>query len=153
MVGDLIELRAGERIPVDGLVRSGRSSLNTAPITGESVPVEVEPGALAFGGSINLDGQLLVEIARVGEQTTLGRVLALIQAAERAKPPATRLLERYAGQYMTLVLLIAAGLWFATGNVAAMLASWWRRVRARWCWPRRQPRWRGSPWRAATAFW
>ncbi len=122
MVRDLIELRAGERIPVDGLVRAGRSSLDTAPITGELVPVEVEPGALAFGGSINLDGQLLVEITRVGEQTTLGRVLALMQAAERAKPPATRLLERYAGRYMTLVLLIAAGVWFVTGSVAAMLA-------------------------------
>jgi Zn2+/Cd2+-exporting ATPase len=122
MVGDLIELRAGERIPVDGLVRAGRSSLDTAPITGESVPLEVEPGALAFGGSINLDGQLLVEITRVGEQTTLGRVLALMQAAERAKPPATRLLERYAGRYMLLVLLIATGVWFATGSVAAMLA-------------------------------
>ena len=122
MVGDMIELRAGERIPVDGLVRAGRSSLDTAPITGESVPVEVEPGAMAFGGSINLDGHLLVEITRVGEETTLGRVLALMQAAERAKPPATRLLERYAGRYMVLVILIASGVWFATGSVAAMLA-------------------------------
>jgi Zn2+/Cd2+-exporting ATPase len=121
-VGDMIELRAGDRNPVDGVVRDGRSSLDTAPITGESVPMEVEPGALIFGGSINLDGNLLVEITRIGEETTLGRVLALMQAAERAKPPATRLLERYAGRYMVLVLLAAAGIWFATGSVAAMLA-------------------------------
>lgn len=121
-VGDLIELRAGERIPVDGLVREGRSSLDTAPITGEFVPVEVEPGALACGGSINLDGHLLVEITRVGEETTLGRVLALMQEAERAKPAATRVMELYAGRYMILVILIAAGVWFATGSVAPMLA-------------------------------
>ncbi len=122
LVGDLIELRAGERIPVDGLVRTGRSSLDTAPITGESVPMEVEPGASVFGGSINLNGSLVVEITRVGEQTTLGRVLALMQAAERAKPAATRLLERYAGRYLLLVLLGASAVWFATGSVTAMLA-------------------------------
>jgi heavy metal translocating P-type ATPase len=121
-VGDMIELRAGDRIAADGLVRAGRSTIDTAPITGESVPAEVEPGSAVFNGSINLEGLLLVEIMRVGAETTLGRVVSLMQKAERAKPPVTRLLERYAGRYMVLVLLIAAGAWFATGSVTALLA-------------------------------
>ena len=120
--GDTIQLRAGDRTPADGIVRSGRSSIDNAPITGESVPEEVEPGSTVFDGSINLSGLLLVEVTRVGDSTTLGRVIGLMQQAERAKPPVTRLLERYAGAYMVLVLLLAAGVWFATGLVSTSLA-------------------------------
>lgn len=121
-VGDLVELRAGDRIPADGLVRAGSASVDTAPITGESVPVEVEVGTAVFGGSINLDGTLRVEITGVGDATTLGKVISLMHAAERAKPPVTRLLERYAGRYMILVLLIAAGVGFATNSMVAVIA-------------------------------
>lgn len=119
---DLIELRAGDLIPADGVVESGISSVDTASITGESVPVDVEPGALVFSGSINLDGLLVVRITNVGEETTLGRVIALMQKAERAKPPVTRLLEQYAQRYLLLVLLLAAGTWFMTGSTLGMLA-------------------------------
>lgn len=121
-VGDTLDLRPGELIAADGLVRVGSSSVDTASITGESVPIEVAPGAPVFGGSINLDGALTVEVTRVGAETTLGRVISLMRDAERAKPPVTRLLERYAGQYIVLVLLLAAGVWFATNSTAAMLA-------------------------------
>jgi heavy metal translocating P-type ATPase len=120
--GDVVDLRAGEGVPADGIVRAGSSSLDTAPITGESVPVEVTSGAQIFAGSIALDGRLEVVITRVGTETALGRVVSLLQSAELAKPPVTRLLERYAGRYMTLVLLIAATLWLVTGKTAAMLA-------------------------------
>ena len=121
-VGDTLDLRPGELIAADGLVRAGGSNVDTASITGESVPVEVVPGDAVFGGSINLDGALTVEVTRVGSETTLGRVISLMQDAERAKPPVTRLLERYAGRYVLLVLLLAAGVWFASGSTAAMLA-------------------------------
>lgn len=120
--GDLVEVRAGDRIPADGVVEAGTSSVDTASITGESVPVEVQPGATVFGGSINLDGLLKVKITHVGEEATLGRVIALMQEAEHAKPPVTRLLERYAGRYMLLVLLVAAVVWFITHSATAMLA-------------------------------
>ena len=120
--GDLIDLRAGDLIPADGVVQSGASSVDTASITGESVPVEVEPGHEVFSGSINGDGHMVVRLTRVGGESTLGRVIALLQEAERAKPPVTRLLERYAERYMVLVLLIAAGTWFATSNTIAALA-------------------------------
>ena len=121
-VGDVVQLRAGDRMPADGVVRDGQSSMDNAPITGESVPEEVAPGSAVFEGSINLSGLLLVEVERIGDSTTLGRVIGLMQQAERAKPPVTRLLERYAGAYMVLVLLIAAGVWFATGLVSTSLA-------------------------------
>lgn len=121
-VGDLVELRAGDRLPADGLVREGRSSLDTSTITGESVPADVAQGSAVLGGCINMEGLLRVEVTRVGADSALGRVIGLMQAAERAKPPVTRLLERYAGRYMLLVLMAAAGVWFATGSMAALLA-------------------------------
>jgi Zn2+/Cd2+-exporting ATPase len=120
--GDSIELRAGDRVPTDAMVRQGQSSVDLASITGESAPVEVAVGDTIFAGGINLNGRLLAEVTRVGEDTTLGRVVALMQTAERSKPPVTRLLERYAGRYTLLVVLLAAGTWFATNNTDAMLA-------------------------------
>ena len=120
--GDQVEVRAGDRVPADGLVLAGQASLDTASITGESVPLEVGSGMPVFGGAINLDGLLRVQVTRTGEESTLGKVIALMQSAERAKPPITRLLERYAGSYMILVLMIAAVTWFITNDAQAMLA-------------------------------
>ncbi|MEN5093092.1 heavy metal translocating P-type ATPase [Pseudomonas protegens] len=120
--GDRVEVRAGDRVPADGLVISGQASLDTAPITGESVPLEASVGMQVFGGAINLDGLLRLQVTRTGEESTLGKVIALMQSAERAKPPITRLLERYAGSYLVLVLLLAAVTWFITNDAQAMLA-------------------------------
>jgi len=120
--GDQVEVRAGDRVPADGVVLAGQASLDTASITGESVPLEVSVGMPIYGGAINLDGLLRVEVTRTGEESTLGKVIALMQNAERAKPPITRLLERYAGGYMVLVLMIAAVTWFITNDAQAMLA-------------------------------
>ncbi|MCD5972234.1 cation-translocating P-type ATPase [Pseudomonas quasicaspiana] len=122
VAGDQVEVRAGDRVPADGRVISGQASLDTAPITGESVPLEARAGLEVFGGAINLDGLLRIEVTRTGQDSTLGKVIALMQSAERSKPPITRLLERYAGSYMVLVLLIAAVTWFITNNAQAMLA-------------------------------
>ncbi len=120
--GDTVEVRAGDRVPADGRVLSGQASLDTASITGESVPVEAGVGMTVFGGAINLDGLLRIEVTRTGDESTLGKVIALMQNAERSKPPITRLLERYAGSYMVLVLLLAAVTWFITNDAQAMLA-------------------------------
>ncbi|MFU2328444.1 heavy metal translocating P-type ATPase [Pseudomonas sp. NFX98] len=120
--GDHVEVRAGDRVPADGRVLSGQASLDTASITGESVPMEAGVGMSVFGGAINLDGLLCIEVTRTGHESTLGKVIALMQNAERSKPPITRLLERYAGSYMVLVLLLAAVTWFITNDAQAMLA-------------------------------
>jgi len=121
-LGDRIELLAGGRVPADCIVRAGDASLDMASLTGESVPVDVGIGDPALAGSINVNGRLELEVTRLGAETTLGKIIALMRTAERAKPPVARLLERYAGHYMALVLLIAAGTWFATFDTAATLA-------------------------------
>jgi Zn2+/Cd2+-exporting ATPase len=121
-IGDLIELRAGERVPADGIVRQGASNLDLASLTGESVPVEVSEGSEALAGAINLDGLLVVEITRTGDESAVGRIITLMREAETSKPPVTRLLDQYANQYMILVLLVAAGTWLVSGSTPAMLA-------------------------------
>jgi Cd2+/Zn2+-exporting ATPase len=120
--GDLIEVRAGDRLPVDGVVRTGTASLDMASLTGESLPVDVGPGTQVLAGSINTDARLAIEVTRVGAETTLGRIIALMRTAEHVKPPVSRLLERYAGQYLAVVLMAAGGTWFATSDTAATLA-------------------------------
>ncbi len=120
--GDQLELLAGDRLAADGVVREGRASLDLASLTGESVPVDVAPGDTAPAGAVNTDGRLVIAVTRVGRETTLGRVVAMMREAERAKPPLARLLDRFSGQYLLLVMLVAAGTWFASGDGAATLA-------------------------------
>ncbi|MFM0152025.1 heavy metal translocating P-type ATPase [Paraburkholderia sediminicola] len=120
--GDHVEVVAGARIPADGVVQHGASSVDNGPITGESVPLDVEPGTTVFGGAMNLDGPLRIEVTHAGKQSTLGKIIELMQRAEQAKPPITQMLERYMGGYLCLVLLIAAIVWFVSANASAMLA-------------------------------
>nr|WP_276571522.1 cation-translocating P-type ATPase [Luteibacter sp. dw_328] len=119
---DIVEVRAGDKVPADGVVVDGMASLDTASLTGESLPVEATVGQTVLGGSVSLNGVLLVRVTRIGEDSALGRVVALMQEAERSKPAVTRLLERYAGKYLLLVILLAAMVWFTTLNSAAVLA-------------------------------
>ena len=120
--GDRIELRAGDRAPADGVVRAGSASLDMASLTGESVPVDVAVGDPVPAGTIDANGRLEVEITRTGADTTLGRIITLMRTAEELKPAVTRVLERYGEQYMALVLMAAAGTWFASGDMASTLA-------------------------------
>lgn len=122
VAGMRVEVRPGDRCPADGIVREGASSLDTAPITGESVPVEVAVGDSVFAGTINQYGRLIVEVTRTGSDTALGKVVSLLHEAEKSKPPVTRLLERYAQPYLIAVLLFACATWFLTGSVAAMMS-------------------------------
>jgi Cd2+/Zn2+-exporting ATPase len=120
--GDTVAVAAGSRIPADGVVRRGRSSVDNGPITGESLPLDVDEGITVFGGAMNLDGPLRIEVTHAGEHSTLGKIIELLQRAEQVKPPITQVLERYMGGYLALVLLIAAIVWFASANASAMLA-------------------------------
>jgi heavy metal translocating P-type ATPase len=120
--GDVLVLRAGETIPADGEVQSGRSTIDQASITGESTPAEVGPGATVFAGTSNLTGLLRVTVTRTGDQTALGRVLHLLQDAEQSKTPTMRLIEQYAGYYVPLVLLIAAVTLFASRELSRAIA-------------------------------
>ncbi|MBX3472574.1 MAG: cation-translocating P-type ATPase [Planctomycetes bacterium] len=105
--GDRLRVRPGDNVPADGKVLSGRSTLDEASITGESVPAEKGPGADVFAGTLNLTGALEVEVVRAGPETTLGRVKELILAAESSRPPVARLIDRYVAWYLPLVLMLA----------------------------------------------
>lgn len=109
--GDVILVRAGERIPADGVVLSGTSSVDESTITGESLPREKEPGHDVYSGTLNGVGLLRIGVTRAGSETTLSRVIALVEEAREQRAPVERLADRYA-RYFLPALLIAAALTF-----------------------------------------
>ncbi len=107
MVGDLVAVRPGERIPVDAEVAEGRSHVDEALITGESKPILKETGHKVTGGSVNLDGLLLVRTIATGAETTLSRIIRLVEDAQTAKPEIQRLVDRVSAIFVPVVLGIA----------------------------------------------
>lgn len=116
-LGDVVVVRPGEVIPCDGEVESGYSSVDQAPITGESHYEDVSPGSTVFSGTVNLGGLLRLKTTGVGTQTVLGRVVELLKQVEESKTPVIRLLERYAGAYLPFVLAMSALTLYLTGEL------------------------------------
>ncbi len=110
-VGDIVLVRPGERIPVDGIVAAGRSSVNQAPLTGESVPVEKTIGDEVFAGTLNEFGALEIQTTHVGSDTKLGQIVQLVREAQERKSEVQRLADKYA-QWFVPILLIVGGLTF-----------------------------------------
>lgn len=108
--GDLVVVRPGERIPVDGKVVAGRSAVDQSPITGESVPAEKAPGENVFAGTVNGEGALEVEVTRLARDTTLARVVQMVQEAETQKSPTQRFTERFERVFVPVVLVSAVAL-------------------------------------------
>jgi Cd2+/Zn2+-exporting ATPase len=106
--GDRIRVRPGDRIPADGRILAGQTTINEATITGESLPVDKGAESDVFAGTTNLTGSIEVEVTRVGEDTTLGKVKRLILDAEGTKTPIMQMIDRYAEWYTPIVLMIAA---------------------------------------------
>jgi len=106
-VGDEILVYAGERIPMDGRVSSGSSSVDQAPITGESIPVEKGPGDPVFAGTINGGGALTVEVTRLAQDNTIQRIIQMIEQAQNLRAPTQRFIDRFAGIYTPLMILTA----------------------------------------------
>jgi len=120
--GDRLLVRPGERIPVDGLVLVGTSAVDESSITGESVPRERTVGESVLAGTLNYNGVLEIEAARVGADTTLGRVMRLVEEAEGHKPRAVRFVDSYARWFTPLVLTLAALAWAASGDASRAVA-------------------------------
>ncbi len=122
MHGDVVIVKSGERIPVDGVVISGYGSVDQAPITGESIPVEKSIGDDVFAGSIIQLGMLEIEVSKVGKDTTLSRIVQLVEEAEAAKAPIQKVADRFASRFLPLVFLAAALTFLLTRNITNSIA-------------------------------
>ncbi len=120
--GDLIRIQPGENVPADGPIVSGKTTLNEATITGESLPRDKGKGDEVFAGTQNLTGVVEVKVSRVGHDTTLGKVRDLIMAAEKTKLPIMRIIDRYVAYYTPVILMIAAMVWFFTQDWNRVIA-------------------------------
>jgi Cu2+-exporting ATPase len=128
--GAVLDVRAGEALAADGVVTSGRSSMDQSLLTGESRPVAVAPGALVFAGTTNLSAPLRVRVTGAGETSRLGRILRDVEQSARRRAPLVRLADRLAGAFIAVVLALAAATWIlwmgrdpsqALDNAIAML--------------------------------
>ena len=118
VVGDIVLVRPGEKIPVDGVVRGGRTAVDESMLTGESVPVARAPGDPVVGATLNTTGAITVEATRVGRDTALAQIVRLVEEAQGSRAPVQRLADRIAGVFVPVVIAIAIAafvVWFDFG--------------------------------------
>jgi cation transport ATPase len=122
-VGDRLRVRPGERVPVDGIVESGASSIDESMLTGESMPVEKVVAARVVGGSVNGTGAFIMRAEKVGRDTLLAQIVTLVTAAQRSQAPIQRLADQVAGWFVPAVIVVAVAAfvaWFAWGPAPAL---------------------------------
>ena len=107
ILGDIVVVRPGEKIPVDGIVREGYSSVDESMVTGESLPVEKKVGDIAIGATINKTGTFKFEATKVGKDTVLSQIVRLVQEAQGSKPPIARMVDVIASYFVPVVISIA----------------------------------------------
>jgi P-type Cu+ transporter len=106
-VGDLLRLRPGEKVPVDGVLVEGSSSVDESMVTGEPIPVEKQPGAATIGGTINGTGSFIMRAERVGSETLLSQIVQMVAEAQRSRAPIQKLTDVVSGYFVPIVILIA----------------------------------------------
>jgi Cu+-exporting ATPase len=117
-VGDLLRVRPGEKMPVDGIVVEGRTSVDESMVTGEPIPVEKEPGTRLTGGTINGTGSVVMRAERVGSDTLLAQIVRMVSEAQRSRAPIQKLADRISAWFVpavVLVSLLAFGIWSVWG--------------------------------------
>ena len=117
-VGDRLRIRPGEKVPVDGEVLEGSTSIDESMVTGEPIPVEKQRGSWVTGGTINGTGTVLMEVKRVGQETMLARIVQMVSEAQRSRAPIQRVADVVAGYFVPVVVLVAAvafGVWATIG--------------------------------------
>jgi len=122
VAGDMFSVRPGERIPTDGIVMEGESAVDNSIITGESVPVDVQPGAQVTGATVNIGGRLVVQATRVGAETQLSRIAEVVRAAQSRKAPVQKLVDKVSSIFVPIVIGIAVLTfigWIAIGATAS----------------------------------
>ena len=121
-VGTAFIVHPGERIPVDGVVSSGTSSVNQAPITGESMPVEKYEGCELFSGSLNLTGRMEARASKVGEDTMLARIVQLVEKAQTTKAPIQNIADRFTVWFLPTVLALAVIVYLTSGDLKSAVS-------------------------------
>lgn len=121
-LGDVLLVKPGERMPVDGEIVAGRTAVDESSITGEAIPREKGLGDQVLAGTLNYNGVIEIKAVKVGEDTTLGKVIRLVSEAENSKPGAARLVDRYATWFTPTVLAIAGLAWALSGDVSRAVA-------------------------------
>lgn len=116
-VGDILLVKTGAKVPVDGMVVSGEGSVNEASITGESIPVAKEKGSKVFAGTILDNGTIQIVAERVGEDTTFGRIIELVEEAQDSKSEAERFIDRFSKYYTPAVLILSIVVWLFSRDV------------------------------------
>ena len=122
-VGDVVRVRPGEKVPVDGVVTEGTSYVDESMVTGEPVPVEKTEGGAVVGGTVNQAGALLVETTHVGADTVLAQIVQLVEEAQASRPAIQALADRVVAVFVPIVLVVAAvvfGVWLAVGPSPAL---------------------------------
>ena len=109
-VGDVMMIRPSEKIAMDGTIVKGESSVNQAAITGESMPVEKGPGAGVFAGTLNINGALEVEVTKLVQDTTIAKIIHMVEEAQSRRAPSQAFVERFAAVYTPIVLVLAVGI-------------------------------------------
>ncbi|HBH01850.1 MAG: copper-translocating P-type ATPase [Candidatus Rokubacteria bacterium RBG_16_73_20] len=125
-VDDLVRIRPGERIPVDGVVTEGASTVDESMLTGESLPVAKAPEAKVYAGTVNRTGSFVFRAARVGSETTLARIIKLVEQAQGSRAPIQRMADRVAAVFVPIVLVLAAltfAVWWLLGPAPAGLLA------------------------------
>ena len=128
-VGDLLRVRPGEKIPVDGVVTKGRTSVDESMVTGEPIPAAKEPGDRVTGGTVNGTGSIVMKAERVGKDTLLSQIVQMVAEAQRSRAPVQRLADRIAAWFVPFVVLVAAiafvawSLWGPEPRLAHALVS------------------------------
>ena len=122
-VGDTVIVRAGEKVPVDGVVSAGQSSLDESMITGEPMPASKSPGDRIYGGSVNSYGVLEARAERVGDDTTVARITRLIAEAQRRRAPIERTADEFAKYFLPVVLVAGGAIYFFTGQTIRAVAA------------------------------
>src|SRR5215217_6441962 len=118
VVGDLVRVRPGEKVPVDGVVTEGRSALDESMLTGESLPVDKEAGDTVIGATLNKTGSFVFRATKVGRDTTLAQIVRLVEQAQGSKAPMQRLADSISSYFVPIVLVLAAltfATWFVFG--------------------------------------
>lgn len=121
-VGDTVLIKAGARVPLDGIVTSGSGSINEAMLTGESMPVSKSEGSEVIGGSVSVEGALYVKVTRVGEDTTLSQIIRFVEDAQGKKAPISRMADKVSGIFVPIVMAVAIGsaiIWYLFGKDVA----------------------------------